>query len=60
MKEWKAVEQEFFDKVTSKNDDLLEEHIPDATKRKEFLSTYKKAIASHKDDIYINVPSLSK
>ena len=48
------------DKMFNKNDALLEKHIPDATKRKEFLNTYRKAIASHKDDIYVNVPSLSK
>ena len=44
----------------NKNDALLEKHIPDPTKRKEFIDTYRKAIASHKDDIYINIPSLSK
>ena len=44
----------------SKNDALLEKHIPDAAKRKEFLDAYRMAIAIHKDDIYINVPSLSK
>ena len=48
------------DKMLKKNDALLEKHIPDATKRKEFLRTYRKAIAGHKDDMYINVPSLSK
>ncbi len=48
------------DKMFNRNDALLEKHIPDATKRKEFLNIYRKAIASHKDDIYINVPSLSK
>lgn len=48
------------DKMLKKNDALLKKHIPDATKRKEFLNKYKKAIASQKDAIYINVPSLSK
>ena len=48
------------DKMFKKNDALLEKYIPEETKRKEFLATYKKAIASHKDDIYVNVPSLSK
>ena len=46
--------------MLNKNDALLEKHIPDPTKRNEFLDTYRKAIASHKDDIYIKVPSLSK
>ena len=48
------------DKMLKKNDALLKKHIPDATKRKEFLKKYRKAIAGHKDNIYINVPSLSK
>ena len=60
IKECNVVEEEFFDKVTSKNDALLEVHIPDATKRIEFLNTYQKAIASHKDDIHVVLPCLSK
>ena len=60
IKECKVVEEKFFDKVTSKNDALLEVHIPDATKRIEFHNTYIKVIAGHKRDIYINARSLSK
>ena len=39
---------------------LFEMHIPDKAKRKEFLKAYGKTVSSHKDDIYRNVPDLSK
>ena len=60
MKEWKAVEEEFFGKLTGKSDALLEVYIPDAIKRIEFLNRYRKVFAGYKDNIYINMFSLSE
>jgi len=48
------------DKMFKKNDALLKKYIPDEEKRREFLNIYGRAIASNQDDIYVNVPSLSK
>jgi len=39
---------------------LFEMHVPDKAKRKEFLKAYGKPVSSHKDDLYRNVPALSK
>ena len=39
---------------------LFELHMPDKSKRKEFLEVYRKAVSAHKDGLYKNVPALSK
>ena len=39
---------------------LFELHMPDKAKRKEFLKTYRKTVSSHKDELFRNVPALSK
>lgn len=39
---------------------LLELHIPDKAKRKEFLKVYHSTVTAHVDGLYKNVPSLSK
>lgn len=48
------------EKALEKNKKLLEIHIPDKVKRDKFLGTFGEAVAGHKDEIYVNVPSLSK
>ena len=39
---------------------LFEAYMPDKSKRKEFLQTYRKTVSTHKDGLYKNVPVLSK
>ena len=39
---------------------LFELHVPDKSKRKEFMEAYRKAVTSHKDGLYRNIPALSK
>ena len=39
---------------------LFELYMPDKAKRKEFLKTYRKTVSSHKDELFRNVPALSK
>ena len=39
---------------------LFESFMPNKNKRKDFIKTYRKAVSSHKDGLYKNVPALSK
>jgi len=48
------------EKALDMNKTLFELFMPDQTKRKGFIRSFKKAVSGHKNDIYKNVPSLSK
>jgi len=42
------------------NKDLLKTYLPDETKREEFINSFHKSISKQTNNIYKNVPSLSK
>ena len=48
------------EKAMEMDQTLFELYIPDKVKRKEFLKTYRSTVSAHKDDLYKNVPALSK
>lgn len=48
------------EKALETDKQLLQSYIPDNTKRKEFIKTYRLTVTSHKDKLFRNVPSLTK
>ena len=48
------------EKALKKNEELLKVFIPNKNNREKFIGTFGLAVTGHKDDIYLNVPSLSK